>query len=88
MLLNFLNFFAECHAVFWLIIPEHLVIQCCGSISGSLKVFQPTEAVVPGSNPASPTVKHSEDRQSQCVYHRISTARREKGRGRALLPSN
>ena len=24
--------------------------------------------LVPGSNPASPTVKNSEDRQSHCVY--------------------
>ena len=38
----------------------------CGG--GSLVALQTTEAVVPGSNPASLTVKNSEDRQSHCVY--------------------
>ena len=31
-----------------------------------------TEAVVPGLNPASLTVEISEDRQSHCVYCKIS----------------
>ena len=30
--------------------------------------LQTTKAVVPGSNPASLTMKNSEDRQSHCVY--------------------
>ena len=34
--------------------------------------LQTTEAVVPGSNPASLTVENSEDRQSHCVYCKIS----------------
>ena len=33
-----------------------------------MAALQTTEAVVPGSNPASLTVKNSEDRQSHCVY--------------------
>ena len=41
----------------------------CG---GSLVALQTTEAVVPGSNPSSLTVENSEDRQSHCVYCKIS----------------
>ena len=38
--------------------------------------LQTTKAVVPGSNPASHTVKNSEDRQrSHCVYLKISGQR-------------
>ena len=44
----------------------------CG---GSLAALQTTEAVVPGSNPASLTVNNSEDRQSHCVYCKISGQR-------------
>ena len=40
---------------------------------GSLVAFQTTEAVVLGSNPATLTVgKTLEDRQSHCVYCKIS----------------
>ena len=41
----------------------------CG---GSLAALQNTEAVVPGSNPASLTLSNSEDRQSHCVFCKIS----------------
>ena len=34
--------------------------------------LQTSEAVVPGSNPASLTVENSEDRQSHCAYCKIS----------------
>ena len=44
----------------------------CG---GSSVALQTTEAVVPGSNPASLTVENSEDRQSHCVYCKISGQR-------------
>ena len=44
----------------------------CG---GSLVALQTAEAVVPGSNPASLTVENSEDRQSHCVYCKISGQR-------------
>ena len=44
----------------------------CG---GSSVALQTTEAVVPGSNPASLTVENFEDRQSHCVYCKISGAR-------------
>ena len=37
--------------------------------------LQTTEAVVPGSNPSSLTVENSEDRQSHCVYCKISGQR-------------
>ena len=37
--------------------------------------LQTTEAVVPGSYPASFTVENSEDRQSHCVYCKISGQR-------------
>ena len=49
--------------------------RCGGSFrrcGGSLVALQTTEAVVPGSNPASLTVENSEDRQSHCVYCKIS----------------
>ena len=36
-----------------------------------LVVLQTTEAVVPGSNPASLRVENSEDRQSHCAYCKI-----------------
>ena len=39
-----------------------------------MAALQTTEAVVPGSNPASLTVKNSEDRQIHCVYCKISGA--------------
>ena len=38
-------------------------------------VLQTTETVVPGSYPASLTLKNSEDRQSHCVYCKISGKR-------------
>ena len=41
-----------------------------------LVVLQTTEFVLPGSNPASLTVENSEDRQSHCVYCKISGQRR------------
>ena len=53
---------------------------CGGSLGrcgGSLVVLQTAEAVVPGSNPASLTVKKLEDRQSHCVYCKNLGAERE-----------
>ena len=41
------------------------IIWRCG---GSLVVLQNTEALVPGSNPASLTVINSEERQNHSVY--------------------
>ena len=55
---------------------ELLVISpCIWRCGGSLVALQTTEAVVPGSNPASLTAENSEDRQSHCVYCRISGQR-------------
>ena len=45
--------------------------------SSSLVALQITEAVVPGSNPASLTMENSEDRQSQCVYYAVKSRGRE-----------
>ena len=39
--------------------------------------LQTTEAVVPGSNPASLTVENSENRQSHCVYCTVKSRGRE-----------
>ena len=44
----------------WWLIGDVVAHRRCG---GSLVALQTTEAVVPGSNPASLTVKNSEDRQ-------------------------
>ena len=48
------------------LVEEHWICD------GSLVALQTTEAVVPGSNPASLTLENSEDRQSHCVYCKIS----------------
>ena len=40
-------------------------------------VLQTSEAVVPGSNPASLTVENSEDRQSHCVLYTVKSRGRE-----------
>ena len=45
--------------------------------SGSMVAFQTTEPVIPGSNPAS--MENSEDRQSHCVYSKISGQRGREG---------
>ena len=39
-----------------------------GRFGGQLVALQTTEAVVPGSNPASLTVKYPEDRHGHCTY--------------------
>ena len=52
-----------------------LVISLYVMWGGSLAALQNTEALVTGSNPASLTVKNSEDRQSHCVYCKISGQR-------------
>ena len=57
------------------------LIRRCGD---SLAALQTTEAVVPGSNPASLTEKNSEDRQSHCVYCKVSG---QKGKS-PLRPKN
>ena len=51
--------------------------RCDGSwrCGGSSVALQTTEAVVPGSNPASLKAENFEDRQSHCVYCKISGAR-------------
>ena len=43
---------------------DGFVVLKCG---GLLVALQTTETVVPSSNPASLTVKNSEDRQGRCV---------------------
>ena len=52
---------------------EILELRRCG---GSLVALQTTEAVVPGSNPASLTVENSEDRQSHCAFCKIEAKKR------------
>ena len=47
-------------------------VRKCGV---SLVMIQTTEAVVPSSNPASLTLENYEDRQSHCVYCKISGQR-------------
>ena len=63
------------HAGMW-----WLTWECGGSFwgcGGSLVALQTSEAVVPGSNPASLTVENSEDRQSHCVQYTVKSRGRE-----------
>ena len=74
---NFPNILPN-HFFILLKIMDGFVVLKCG---GLLVALQTTETVVPSSNPASLTVKNSEDRQGRCVivivYCNISGQRGE-----------